>query len=798
MRACFSMITKMSNNPGLLFTAMVAIITGVLGWGWIQQTPSGEELYGDTGRYVHEFRKLFLDGSIKWWSSDFLSGHSSAPYLTFAVPSLFGVFSTLVFGDWVGLKMVILLSLAVGAGGVYLLTYSLLRDEWTSSIAGILSLLSSQILLRAGDFEHYPSVICVTFMPFALWATVRMTEESSLRLRILSGLIWSGMTLSYPKLALMFVPLFVVFFGWLFLRSKGQRRRLLTGMGVASVVFLFCAGILLIPVMREYQWMALFQPNELAGWQKSFSIKNMISIFDRNNLLLADMPEFFRADRGQFYLGVIAIGSIGLLFKIAETTWLLSYQGSVFRLFLGMGIFSLWLCHGPYSPATGMVAFLQRAHNVPDWLIPLVWLVSLIPGILIFALLPPVKYRALWSSVAVGVYYLVPGFVILEYFPLFRDIRAPWGFWEVGFFTVPVATAVALRCSFQLLTRRRLQGSSVGRTAAISLGAGFIISVLDMSGNIFNFYKSGLPNGVFEDFSNISGKLREASLEGKVYPVSGRYFDLRVPLESGRGLCTEASWAHFKMKPYHDLFRGAHSTALSLSSYFGVAGISHMMVDKNSPFMPKNFDEILKKTFTLSHDSEHISLWENQKSLSPGFLSKNHIAVDSSDPKLIEMLLEISSWLPVVPVEIAQGEDSYPNLVGSVRKGKTLSIDVDRAVKFPLTKVEYSKQRVSPTEFEFLGGGFTGQAWLVSTEAWHPDWKASGVNGALKIRKAFGGLMAVWITPEDGDIRFTFQAPKWYNYSVGVSVLSWAVSVLFLLNKKPRGRGGFIPGRERF
>lgn len=779
-----SPMTRRLPIPLLLFSTSLVIFLIAVGGNWIWMTPGGEELYGDTGRYVHEFKNLFLSGNVSWWSSNFLSGHSSTAYLNFLFPSVAAVISSSIFGDWIGLKMVMLLFLALSSCGVYLLAFQLGKDHLTAFLAATLSLLSPQILLRVSDFEHYHSVICVSLMPMVLWSVARMVESPSLRLRVFSGVVWAGMLVSYSKLALMFLPVFLLFFLFLILQTKQDRektKQLLTGVGISLVVAFFCGGVFLLPLAREYQWFSLFSPSELAGWQKSFSIKSLICLIDRNNFLTQDMPDYFRADRGQFYLGAITVPVLVAVFRLSGPGWMNSLQGKIFRMFLAMALFSLWLCHGPFSPFTGAVEFLKKAQRIPDWLPAFVWLVTFLPGLLIFAIFPRIRY---WQALAGGVtliFYLVPGFLILEALPLYSNIRAPWGFWEVSYYTIPIALAFGGRHLFSTSfcePRKR-----ISRLCFL-----FLISVailFDASGYLKNFFQQGLPEELYADFTKTNEKLEESPVQGSVYPVSGRYFDLRVPFESGRRLCTEASWAHFKMKPYSEMFKAAHHSTKTLSSYYSIGGVSHMLVDKKSPFLPRNFQTVLSKTFEQAHDSDHIALWENIDSLSPGFLAKNYIAVDEFDPKLIEILFEVSSWLPAVGVQLTPGERNMPFLVGEAGEGKMLSINTDTITDFPLKKIPYSTKRTSSTEFEFAGAQGDGESWLVTSEAWHPDWKAYGQSGELVIRRAFGGIMAVWITPQDGNIRFSFRAPFWYNVAVFSGIFSLVVASLYLVTGIP-------------
>ena len=143
--------------------------------------------------------------------------------------------------------------------------------------------------------------------------------------------------------------------------------------------------------------------------------------------------------------------------------------------------------------------------------------------------------------------------------------------------------------------------------------------------------------------------------------------------------------------------------------------------------------------------------------------------------------MEIVGWLPVAAIELPEDERNFPYLIGSTSRDKKLNIDIDKATKFPLKKTRFAEVRGLPSEFILSGVGGEGPSWMVAAEAWHPDWKAEGRRGDLKVRKAFGGLMAVWTGPQDGDVRFFFEEPRWYNFCLVAGIFSWIAGMIYLI-----------------
>jgi dolichol-phosphate mannosyltransferase len=775
-------------SPPAVLAAALFLLVVVLGIGWLAQTPTQEELYGDVGRYVEEFKLLFLSGGLTWWSPNFLNGQSSAAYFIFTIPTLLGAAAIALAGNVLGLKFVLLGALVAMAWGVYLLAARLASDRWTGVIAALLCALNAQLLLRIASFEHYNSVVCVAFAPYILWAFLKVADEGSWRAAFLLGALWAGMLLSYAKLGLMFLPFAVLFFLWLLADRPERRVALVRGSLVALGLVALLAGALLAPLNREFRWMAVFEFDNFAGWQQAFSLKNIISVLDRGNGLLAGMGPGFTADRGQFYVGLIVIFAVVVVLwqMRGRSAWLAGREGRVLRVFLGLGLFSLWLAQGPYSVFTGLQEFLKNSAAAPDWLVAVLWFVTVVPALLIVVLLPATPRRGGWAAILIIIYLFVPGFVLLEKLPFFRDIRAPWGFWEVGYFSMAIAGAVAIRQMFATVIEKRDHLVVAGLVAVILL--------LDTSVYVAKFFSPGIPARTFADFDAANDYLRASLIDGRVYPFSGRYFYLRTPMQSGRGLNSEAIWSHFQMRGMRALVNGANSSPGAMQTYMRVGGISHVLLDKQDPFTPQELQSAFTQAYGTGFDSEHIRVLENPESLAPAFVAREYIAMDPGTETMAPAFLEAAGRVNAVPVELDPAERSFPFAAGtgSAQNGIQLVQNYASTPGAAFRRVPYARARDNPSGMVFDPVG-AREGWLVVTEAWHPDWRAYSDGMPVRVYRAFGGLMAVPLGRTDGPIEFVFEAPPWYAWGVRLAGLSWA-GVLGMLLIMPLP---FIPRRWR-
>jgi len=782
----YSMKTNSSRTPLLALVAFVAVYTIVLGFGWLRQTPSQEELYGDVGRFIAEFGGMFGNGGFSWWGPNFLQGQSNTPYFLSAFPLFFGTLFFYLFGDPEGIKIAALAVIPAAAAGMFVFVRRLTGHDWTAVIAAILYVLSAQMLLRIANFEHWMGSYSYIFPPLILWAFLKIADEGSWRASAWLALGWSAMMLSYAKLTFMFAPMAAIFFVWLLLDQPERRVALVRGTLVALTLVCLMAVVLLLPLTREYQWVAAFSFDNFAGWQQAFSMKNFISVLDRANGLLAQMRPDFIADRGQFYLGLITLFAVGAVFwwsrKHAE--WLGTRNGVLLRLFVGMALLALWLSQGPFSVFTGAQEFLKGSPNAPDWIAALMWLMTFLPPFLIYAILPLGPRRGLWAAVLIIIYLFVPGFLLLEKLPMYRDIRAPWGFWEVGFFAAAVAGAIALQQVFDSMIDKR--------DRMVVAGLLGVILLLDSSAYFSKFFAPGLPAQTFSDFDRSQDYLRTSLIEGRVYPMSGRYFYLRTPMQSGRGLNSEAAWSHFQMRGVRALVTGANSSPGAMQTYMRVGGISHVLLDKKDPFTPQEIQEAFAAAYPTGFDSEYIRVLENRDSLAPAFIAREYIAMDPGTEALAPAFLDVAGRINAVPLELGPNQRSFPFLAGtgSTASGIQLAQKYSQGPGAPFERVPFSEPRKNPSKMMFDPFG-ERKGWLVVTEAWHPDWRAYSDGSQLPVYKAFGGLMAVPLGRTNGPIEFVFSPPRWYDLAVWVSGLSWA-GVLGLLLIMPLP---FIPKR---
>ena len=220
--------------PFAVLSLFVLVLCGVLGWEWMRQSPTHEELYGGAARFLFDLRdNIRASGQIPWWSSNFLLGHSMAGVSIFSVPIAAGIACVEIFGDPAGSKIAALAVIPLSAFAMFVFMRRLSGSPWTAVAAAMLYTVGAEMLSRLADFQHTASIYSYIFPPLIFWAFLKVAEEHSWRAAAWLAVAWSGMALSYTKLTLLFTPLALTFVVWLWVVRPAARPALLRGTAVA-------------------------------------------------------------------------------------------------------------------------------------------------------------------------------------------------------------------------------------------------------------------------------------------------------------------------------------------------------------------------------------------------------------------------------------------------------------------------------------------------------------------------------------------------------------------------------------
>lgn len=761
------------NRPNSsLFASAVGILAMVLAGlaaaTWINQPVSNQELLANFAKAQDFWASIWDVGGLPWWSPMFLQGASLAPAWSFMVTNAVLLAFSIPLGFLAGPKIAAVFCLLVGAVGCFCLARSLVRHPAVPWLAGALFLVNPSVLTRAAEFEHFVVIASLGLLPWAFLALHRFATFPAARTAVIAALAYAALTLAYSKTAVMALPAVCLFFLVALVRSEVRPSPKWFGLAVATFVVL--AVIPNLPALRESRFVVLFELGPFEAWQNAFSTKSPISWIDRAGRVTEGVDDGFAPTtaNGGTYLGILAF------VVLAAALWRgdvhRTVEGRAGRLFLWLALLNYWLSFGPRSVFGGQMAFLGLAAGVPDFTPALAWFLFVAQGWILFRLLPSdLPFRRVLGTFLCVVFFLVPGFRLIEWIPFYRDIRAPFDFFQVtGALCLILATAFLIPNLWVSLKAGPVRAG----LGALAVG----LAVLDVSPYAAGFYRERLPASTFKDFLDVQTQLRGASIAGRVYAFSGRYFYLLTPYLSGRPLANEAFNSYLQLRGMARLQATAFLSDEYLTTFFRVAGTSHVLIDKNDPDTPPDLQERLRGLLPTAFENESFVVLENRDSLGRGFSAREFLTTKDDDLRTASWALSAASN-NVATIRVPDSEPAATDSLGHIedeqaRDERSLR---DKGQAFETVPEQPSGNR---QEVGFLSMPEAG--WLIFNEAWHPDWRAFGGDGELPVHQALVGFSAVRAAAGER-ITFRFAPPFWYPLCIWVGLTGWVAALIFVV-----------------
>jgi len=772
----------MIRKPALLvLTCFLLAFCSALGWGWLRQTPSFEEMYGSAVRGMDFFWAARSVGGWPWWTPNYLFGHSYALFSLNLLPLTVLAGLAWALGPWapafVAFKVFGLLTVFFAGLAAYALSRRLLLGTWSAALTAVLYVTCSQFVLHIAMLEHLTTAACMIFAPLILLGIVRCEDRLSWRSALLLALSVSAMAMCYFKIFLLFLPAGGLFLFWrVFSAAPDPRKALLRGCLRGALLTVPLALFPMVHVLRETRFLALFELEPFAAWQQNYSFFSAITWIDWGNFLTRGtaIPALSATQHSsvEFYLGAVVLAGIFLPLFLGRTRpgWSCLPAWNVLRGFGALLVLATWLASGPRSIIGSLFAYLSGAAGCPDFSIPFVWGMFIAQGLLIYLLWGPGNIRLVLALFTIALFYFVPGFRLLELLPIYRDIRAPSTVWTAF---GSLSAVLAAGAGWSLLARIPL----VWWQRVAALAATLVLLALDVSFLHAAFFRPGLPGKTFSDYGAAQAFLSNAPLAGRVHAISGRYFYLTTPRDSGRALASEALLRHFQLRWIRYMEAGSLLSPELTKAYFDLFGISYVLIDRLDPDTPKDYQDKFKKIFPVVFENEGFAILENASSLYPAYAARDIVGAGAEifmNPGAVLLLgrggLIAAEGVeePVVGHLDVQGEPAIP---GRAELEKTAKLE-----KLTLA----SRQTENEHSFKVVGlEAKETPGILVVTEAYHPDWKAFQGGLPLPVRRAVGALLSVQVK-QPGDVTFQFRPPWYYGFCMTACLVCWVGGIALL------------------
>ncbi len=749
---------------------LFVVILVCLTWLWTRQPVSNQELLANYAKAADFLAGASSVGGFAWWSPMFLMGTSLAFSWSFMVTNGLMLALAVPFGFLAGPKIAVAICLGAGAWGTYRFVRLYTGDRTAALVGGFLFLLCPSVLTRAAGFEHFVVICSMAALPWAFFALAAFFRTPSRVSAVAAGLAYSVVFLAYGKTGLMALPALAVF-------SLVELFRAPAGSRPKRELFLLAAGTVLVlavlpnlPALREARLVAMFDFGPFEGWQHSFSTKSPLGWIDRAGRLTEGIDSRYAPTtaNGGTYLGLIV--AAGLWFALLTGRIHTSEDGRKARLLIILGMVMYWLSFGPRNVIAGQFAFLELAQAAPDTAPALGWLLFCVQIWVIYKLIPQGwPLRQVLALTLSAIFLLVPGFRLLELLPIFRNIRAPFDFFQVtGILCLVFATAILVP---PVLRSIRIPALRSGLTAAL-----IALALLDVSPYAKPFFQSQNDEGVFRDFLSAQDFLKSSKIPGRVLVFSGRYFYLLTPTLSGRPLVSEAFNSYLQQRGATLLAGAAFVSDEHLKAFLQVAGISHILVDKTDPDTEEGLGDRFGKLITKAFENENFLILENTISPGPLFLAQEFlVALDQNPETAVASLEGVEHSL--ITVELDGYEPKAAGVRGRITNGR---IEPPKGESIKPGQPFLPVAPANAGDYQHIvASAVPKDGWLVSNQAWHPDWTATVRGGQVAVERAFVGFSAVKVQAGDA-VEFRFRQPAWYLPCVLIGLAGWAAALFFV------------------
>jgi hypothetical protein len=755
---------------GIFFLLAIVLV-------WLPQQPSREEAFGDTAK-LWDLHRAAAAG----WTPNYMLGHS--PVMLNAV--LWGV----AIGYWViallggvvgGLAATKLLAVAYIALSGWTMTLLLGRlglERGGALLGGLLYMVLPSINVRLGMYEHFGVGPCFVFVPLILRGILAVAEERSPKECVALGLSAAGLALSYTKIAIVAAPLFVI----LALEAVRQQRPYLKSVlacyGWSLVVAGFSGVLILIPAVREFGFAAGFLFDPLDGWQHHYAFKTPLLLIDLWGFFTKGGDQNLTGDAQMFWVGIVPIFFISLAASLSSLAeWRSTRMGRWFLILSACWLISLWFASGPDGLLLGHLGVLKTGQGLPDTSIPLLWLSLIWMGWIIYRISHQLfGNRQGWEAALITLIVLViPVFRIVNHIPLFNDVRAPESYWSVaGYSCLVGAVAIALWGIFKCMIPSHW-------TTTLAL----LVAVI-MTAELYPVYSAywtrGMEKELFTDFDQAANFLKTAPIQGRVHPLSGRYFYLTLPEKSGRGLDSESAWRHFQLKWVRHLEVAGNASGDTLRSYLNLAGVAYIFLDKEDPFSPKQMQDFFRSVYPVVFENRYFAVLANSGTLYPGFMAHDFVSLPTETYALAPAVLQL---LPksLITVETPQVADRIPGFAGQANGSNQIALlpQYQSQNGQPFVPVPLVGNRMDDYQRMRFQVSPQASGWLVVTEAYHPDWIATIDGKPAQTTRAEAALLGTYVPTGSHDVTFQFHPPGWYRILILMGFFTWLLGMFCLV-----------------
>jgi hypothetical protein len=777
-----------------------------LGAHWLPLGLSEHELSGSASRVWDIKREISQHHFLPWWTPYFMSGssyglnHGRGFYL---VPWIFfSMFTDLITAG----KLVALLAIFTGAVAMYFCAWHFLKHDWAATLAAVAFLLHPEQIVRAAGAEHMTIILFFPFMPL-LWLTlVRALETNAFRDAFLCALVavvawWTDNKQAFT----MFLFLFGYALYWLWPRREQWRPTART-CGLLAAMGLAMGTWVLVPSFMESGYVKLFYGDPLAAWQKGFSFKSLLGLVDRNgsatsNLVsvvfarnggrVSSQAEFDQVQRlvsmgtdsPEKYMGIVLLAIL-----VATVLWnTRRVERRAFWFFMGALLASVMLATGPSSVLSANWATWQALSAQQVSGVAFAWLLVSVAFLVVFCRRKLTTSRK-WviAGVALAIFLFVPGFQWLAALPYFKEIRAPYVFYDT-----PAVFLGAMLAGFFVTD---VLEAEKWRAHVPKIVAGLaVLLLLDYWPYQKPTWDNGVPAHTLTNLQAAYHSLEKDPDWVKTYSVSGRYFHLLGPMWGGKPQVYEAFYNWMcplgtGLLNQDAIIQLSDHRIVMNRAFLDLMGARYVVFDMASPGVPQPqaiLDDLSHNYAAVSTNEDFIVFRNDTARPYVTAYARACLYVgDVHKSAALALALSSKNW-PLV-----QAKEVNPGEVPVAEAQKYEEVYVEDSSPFPpanpgtpvsLENVQLTRENAQLVRIQFTA---PSACLAVIAESYYPFWHAEIDGQPAEVLRVSCGLMGVQVPAGTHTMFLRYQPPQVYAVAAVVSVVAFFVGLGLMVRKR--------------
>jgi len=795
----------MKSRLGLWIILAVALAyVAYLGSHWLPLGISDQELSGSASRVWDIKQQITQHHLLPWWTPWYMSGssyglnHARGFYL---IPwILFSMITDLMTAG----KLTALTAIFVSAIAMYFCARHFMKNEWAAVLAALAFMLHPEQIIRAAGHEHTTIVLFFPFIPL-LWLTLsRALEKNTFRDTFLCALVavlawWTDNKQAFIN----FLFLFAYALYWLWPRRKQWQPTART-CGLLAALGLALGAWVLAPGFVESGDVKLFVGDPLEGWQKNYAFKSLLGLVDRDGSITSNatntVQEHIRANGGGVssqaeYDQVMRVVSLG-----ADSPE--KYMGLALLLVVGVTVLwnkrrvdrrAFWFF---VASLLASVLFATGLNSVwtANWLTwdalssqhvsgaVLLWLLIAVAFLVFFYRQKlTTTQKKVTAGVALAIFLFLPGFKILVGLPYFKDIRAPfvfydspaifWGAILVGFFVTDVLVGEKWRA----------------HVPKIVAGLGLLM-LLDYWPYQKPVKDSGVPAHTVENLQATYRSLQPDKDWVKTWTFTGRYFHLLGPMWGGKPQVYEAFYDWMAPIGIGALKQQAFGSWENHRAFLNLLSARYVVFDKTDPgnIQQKGAQQILaayRQSFPVFIENDDFVVFRNDtaRPYVTAYARACLYAGDVRKSAALALALSAKNWPLVQAKEPSVSE--VPNATAQ-KYEKTYGEDgsafppVTEAATVALGDVQLTRENSQVVRIQLTA---PLSCVAVIAESYYPFWRAEVDGQPAEVLQVSCGLMGVELPAGNHTITLRYQPPRVYALAGGVSLATLILGMGFVV-----------------